>query len=179
MKFEPTTLKDAWVITMEPHGDERGHFARAFCRKEFEAHGIETDVMQCNTSLNKRSGTLRGMHFQREPISETKLVRCIRGAMHDVIIDLRPESPTYLQHFAMELTQDNLKMLFVPRGFAHGFLTLEDNTEAFYMVGEFYTPECESGLRHDDPVLGIEWPAPVRVISDKDRNWPLLRDNHL
>ncbi len=175
MKFEPAPLKDAWVITLDPHGDDRGYFARAFCRKEFEAHGIETNVAQCNASFNKEAGTLRGMHYQTDPASETKLVRCVRGALYDVIVDLRPDSPTYMKNFGVRLTADNLKMLFVPRNFAHGFLTLEPDTEAFYMVAEFYTPEYECGLRHNDPALGIEWPSPIKVISEKDASWPLLQ----
>lgn len=174
MRFEPTPLGGAWVITLEPRADQRGHFARAFCREEFEAHGIESHVAQCNTSFNVAAGTLRGMHYQTEPAAETKLVRCVRGAIYDVIVDLRPGSPTRLQHFGIELTADNLKMLFVPRGFAHGFLTLAPATEAFYMVGTPYAPEYEGGLRYDDPVLGIDWPAPVEVVSAKDRSWPLL-----
>lgn len=175
MKFEATPLKDAWIITLEKLVDDRGYFARAFCRKELEAHGINANVAQCNSSYNNQAGTLRGMHFQTEPAVETKMVRCWRGSMYDVIVDMRPESPTYLKHFGLELTQENMKMLFVPRGFAHGFLTLEDDTEAFYTVGEFYTPTCEGGLRHDDPILGIKWPRPVEVITDKDANWPLLK----
>jgi len=174
MLFEPTTLKDAWAITWEPLRDERGYFARTFCRKEFEDHGIEVDMVQCNTSFNHLAGTLRGMHFQREPASESKLVHCSRGSVYDVIVDLRPDSPTYLWHFGLELTQENMKALFVPRGFAHGFLTLEDETDVVYMMGEFYSPECACGLRYNDPVLGIEWPAPVQVVSEKDQNWPLL-----
>ena len=175
MKFEPAPLKDAWVITLEKLVDERGYFARAFCRKELEDHGINAHVAQCNSSYNDLKGTLRGMHFQTEPAVETKLVRCWRGSMYDVIVDLRPESPTYLQHFGIELTQQNMKMLFVPRGFAHGFLTLEDETEAFYTVSEFYTPSCDAGIRHDDPALGIQWPLAVQVISQKDSSWPLLK----
>jgi len=174
MMFEPTTLKDAWVIILEPLRDGRGYFARTFCRKEFEDHGIEVDMVQCNTSFNRLAGTLRGMHFQHEPASESKLVHCSRGSVYDVIIDLRPSSPTYLQHFGLELTRENMKALFVPSGFAHGFLTLEDETDVVYMMGEFYSPECACGLRYNDPALGIEWPAPVRVVSEKDQNWPLL-----
>lgn len=172
MKFEPTPLRGAWVITLEPFHDERGYFARALCRKELEDHGIETGLVQGNTVFSKTAGTLRGMHYQTVPALESKLVRCIRGALYDVIVDLRNDSPTYLQYFGVELSSDNLKLLFVPGNFAHGFLTLEDDTEAFYMTGEFYTPECERGLCHDDPAIGIEWPHPVRVISEKDRNWP-------
>jgi len=174
MKFEPTPLKGAWVLTMEPHGDERGYFSRTFCRREFEDHGIEANIVQCSTSFNCLAGTLRGMHFLHRPASEAKLVRCSRGALYDVIVDLRAESPTYLQYFGLELTQENMKMLFVPHGFAHGFLTLEDDTEAFYMMDEFHAAESEGGLRFDDPALGIEWPIEPRVVSDKDRNWPLL-----
>ncbi len=174
MKFEPTPLKDAWIIALEPIRDDRGYFSRTFCQKEFEAHGIPAPVAQCNVSFNAQAGTMRGMHFQHEPVVESKLIRCVRGALYDVIVDLCPESPTYLQHFGIELTQDNLKALYVPENFAHGFLTLEDRTEAFYMMGEFYTPECEGGLRFDDPALGIEWPVPVAEISEKDLSWPLL-----
>lgn len=174
MKFEPAPIKDAWIITLEPIRDDRGSFSRTFCRKEFEEHGIPAPVSQCNTSFNARVGTMRGMHFQRAPVFESKLVRCTRGSLYDVIIDMRPDSPSYLQHFGIELTPENGKMLFVPGNFAHGFLTLEDRTEAFYMMGEFYMPECGDGLRYDDPALGIIWPAPVAVISEQDRSWPLL-----
>ncbi|VGO21657.1 dTDP-4-dehydrorhamnose 3,5-epimerase [Pontiella sulfatireligans] len=174
MKFEPTPLKDAWVISLNRLGDDRGYFARAFCRKEFEDHGIDPTIAQCNTSFNKDAGTMRGMHYQVDPAAESKMVRCVRGALYDVIIDMRPKSPTYLKHFGIELTAENQQMLYVPGNFAHGFLTMEPDTQAFYMVGEFYTPTCERGLRHDDPAFGIEWPAPIEVISDKDKNWPLL-----
>jgi len=174
MKFTETPLKGAWVIDLEPRGDERGYFARAFCRKEFEAHGIDPAVVQSNVSFSKHAGTLRGMHFQKAPAEETKLVRCLTGALLDVIIDNRPDSPTFRQHFAVELTPENKRMLFVPRGFAHGFQTLKDDTEMLYMVSEYYTPEAEAGLRHDDPAFGIDWPLPVSVISDKDAAWPLV-----
>jgi dTDP-4-dehydrorhamnose 3,5-epimerase len=178
MKFEPTPLQDAWVITLEPFRDDRGYFARAFCRREFEAHGIVDDMVQCNASFNNEQGTLRGLHFQSEPASESKLIRCVQGALYDVIVDIRPESPTYLQYFGVELSADNLKMVYVPRNFAHGFLTLKPDTAAYYLVGEYYTPECEQGLRYDDPALDIDWPAPIRTISDKDRDWPLLKADH-
>ncbi|MGZ0653998.1 dTDP-4-dehydrorhamnose 3,5-epimerase [Coraliomargarita sp. W4R53] len=177
MKFEETPLKGAWIIDLEPRGDDRGYFARTFCRKEFEAHGIEANVVQSNISFSAHAGTLRGMHFQKAPAEETKLVRCLTGALLDVIIDIRPDSPTYHQHIAVELTPENKRMLFVPRGFAHGFMTLKDNTEMLYMVSEFYTPEVESGLRHDDPAFGINWPLPVSVISAKDAIWPLIKDS--
>ncbi len=172
MKFESISLKDACVVTMEPLRDGRGYFARTFCRKEFEAHGIEVDMVQCNISFNRLEGTLRGMHFQREPVSESKLVHCHRGSVYDVIVDIRPDSPSYLQYFGLELTRENMKALFVPSGFAHGFLTLEDNTEISYTMDEFYAPECASGLRFDDPALGIDWPMPPKIVSEKDQNWP-------
>lgn len=174
MIFEPTPLKDVWVISLKKLGDDRGYFARAFCRKEFEEHGINPTIVQCNTSFNKDAGTLRGMHYQVDPAPETKMVRCIRGSLYDVIIDMREDSPSYLQHFGIELTPDNGKMLFVPDNFAHGFLTLEPDTQAFYMVGGYYAPECERGLRYNDPAFGIEWPGPINIISEKDTSWPLL-----
>ena len=174
MKFEPTPLKDAWIITLEPILDDRGYFSRTFCRKEFEEHGIPAPVAQCNVSFNAQAGTMRGMHFQREPAVESKLVRCIRGSLYDVIVDLRRDSPTYLQNFGIKLTRENLKALYIPGNFAHGFLTLESNTEVFYMMDEFYAPGCEGGLRFDDPELGIEWPMLPKVTSENDRSWPLL-----
>ena len=174
MKFERIPLQDAWLIELEAHGDDRGYFARAFCRDEFEAHGIEFNMVQSNVSFSQKAGTLRGMHFQQAPAMETKLLRCVRGALYDVIIDLRPSSSTYLQHYGVKLTADNLKMLFVPRGFAHGFMTLVDETEALYMVSEFYTPELEAGVRYNDPRFDIKWPLPVEVISEKDAAWPLF-----
>ncbi len=174
MIFEPTPLKDAWLITLDARGDDRGYFARAFCQKEFEAHGIPAQIAQCNTSFSRDVGTLRGMHYQINPAAETKLMQCVRGAMHDVIVDMRPESPTYLRHYGVELTPENKRMLFVPENFAHGFLTLKPDTQTYYLVGEFYTPEYEHGLRYDDPSLGIEWPVEPLVVSEKDRNWPLL-----
>ncbi len=174
MKFEPTPLKDAWVVTQEPHGDERGYFARAYCQKEFETHGLPPTFVQCNTSFSRDVGTLRGLHYQIDPAPETKFMRCVRGAMYDVIVDMRPDSPTYLRHFGIELTAENGKMLFVPDNFAHGFLTLAPNTQAYYLVGGFYVPGCERGVRYNDPKLGIEWPIEPGTVSDKDRNWPLL-----
>lgn len=174
MKFEPTPLKDAWVVKQTPIGDERGYFARAFCQREFEEHGLPSSFTQCNTSFSRDAGTLRGMHYQIDPSPETKFMRCTRGAVYDVIVDMRPGSPTYRQYFGTELTQDNHKMLFVPACFAHGFITLEPDSQVYYMVGGFYTPECERGLRYDDPALGIEWPMEPTVISEKDLSWPLL-----
>jgi dTDP-4-dehydrorhamnose 3,5-epimerase len=176
MIFEKTNLRDAYLIEVEKRSDERGFFARMWCRKEFEEHGIESQVVQTNISHNIKKGTLRGMHFQINPYQETKLVRCTRGAIHDVIIDLRPDSPTYGEWTGVELSADNYKMLFVPKNFAHGFQTLVDDTEVTYQVTEFYTPGAERGLRHDDPAFAISWPLPVSVISDKDRSWPAFAE---
>jgi dTDP-4-dehydrorhamnose 3,5-epimerase len=174
MKFIETKLKGAFIIDLEPRSDDRGFFSRSFCQKEFEAHGLKTTIAQANISFNYRKGTVRGLHFQFPPAAETKFVRCSRGAIVDVIVDLRPESPTYLQHVAVELTAENRRGLFVPERFAHGYQVLEDNTETTYQVGEFYTPSAESGLRFSDPRLAIEWPLPATDMSDKDANWPLL-----
>ena len=174
MIFRETALEGAFVVDLEPRGDERGFFARAFCQREFEARGLKALVAQANVSFNYRKGTVRGMHFQFPPAAETKFVRCTRGAILDVIVDLRPESPTYLQHVAVELTAENRRGLYVPERFAHGYQVLEDGTETTYQVGEFYTASAESGLCYADPRLGIEWPLPASDISDKDRAWPLL-----
>lgn len=172
MIFKETKLPGAFVIDLEMHADNRGFFARTFCRNELAAHGLVVDVAQANMSLSKARGTLRGMHFQKAPHEETKLVRCTRGALYDVIIDLRPDSPTLKQWIGVELSADNFRMLFVPRNFAHGFLTLTDNTEATYMVSQFYAPGSELGIRWNDPQFGIDWPVDVRVISEKDASWP-------
>jgi dTDP-4-dehydrorhamnose 3,5-epimerase len=172
MEFTKSALQDAWIIELESRGDERGYFARTFCRKEFEAHGLDATIAQSNTSYSRDAGTLRGMHYQKAPAEETKLMRCIRGSIFDVIIDLRPASSTYLQSYGIELSANNLKMLYIPKGFAHGFMTLEDHTEVLYMVGEYYTPDCEDGLRYNDPKFDIKWPREASVISDKDLNWP-------
>lgn len=174
MKFEAAPLKDAWIVTETPIGDERGYFARAFCRREFEEHGIPPTFVQCNTSFSRDAGTLRGLHYQIQPSPESKFIRCTRGAIYDVIVDMRPDSPTYLQHFGIELTPDNHRMLFVPALFAHGFMTLKPDCQAYYFVGGYYAPECERGVRFDDPRLGIEWPMEPQVVSEKDRSWPLL-----
>ena len=174
MIFTETTLRGAFIVELEPRGDERGFFARAFCQREFEAHGLKPLIAQANLSFNYRTGTVRGLHFQFPPAAETKFVRCSRGAIVDVIVDLRPESPTYLQHVAVELTAANRRALYVPERFAHGYQVLEDETETTYQVGEFYTPAAESGLRWSDPGLGIEWPLPVTDVSPKDAAWPLI-----
>lgn len=172
MIFTETNLKDAYLIDIQKFEDQRGFFARGWCQNEFEAHGLVPRVVQANISYNHSKGTLRGMHYQQAPYAETKLIRCVRGALYDVIVDLRPESPTFKQWIGVELTAENYRMLYVPEGFAHGFQTLVDNTEAFYQVSQFYTPEAEGGLRYDDPAFGIEWPLTVEVISEKDKSWP-------
>jgi dTDP-4-dehydrorhamnose 3,5-epimerase len=175
MIFRETPLKGAFVIEPEKLRDRRGFFARAWCMKEFEAHGLNTGLVQCNIAFNHQRGTVRGMHFQTAPRSETKLVRCTRGTVYDVIVDLRAGSTTYLKWFGVELTAENSRMLYVPEDFAHGYKTLTDNAEVFYQVSEFYSPECERGVRWDDPALGIDWPESDKlIISEKDRNWPLL-----
>jgi dTDP-4-dehydrorhamnose 3,5-epimerase len=170
--FKETKLPGAFVIEPEPLADQRGFFARTFCRKEFEAHGINAHVEQCNISFNKRKGTLRGMHFQVTPFAEAKLVRCTSGSIYDVIIDLRPSSPTFKQYFAAELTAENRTTLFIPEGFAHGFQTLRDDTEVFYQMGQSYSAEHARGVRWNDPAFGIEWPTGERIIIERDRNYP-------
>ncbi len=174
MLFKETELKGVFIIDLEQKQDSRGFFARTFCAKEFEAHGLKPTVAQCNLSFNYRKGTLRGMHYQMAPYAETKLIRCTRGAIYDAIADLRPDSRTYLYHITIELTAENRKALYIPEGFAHGFQTLTDETEVVYQMGEFYTPGYAFGLRYDDPALAIEWPLPVSEISEKDLAWPLF-----
>lgn len=173
MRFEETPLPGAYLIKPERLGDDRGFFARMWCRREFAEHGLEPNLAQCNLSFNEQAGTLRGMHFQHEPHTEVKLVRCTRGAVWDAIVDLRPDSPTYCHWYAVELTEDNRAMLYVPAGFAHGYLTLTDGSEVFYQVTEFYHRDLEGGVRWDDPAFGIEWPleGPF-LLSPKDRSWP-------
>jgi dTDP-4-dehydrorhamnose 3,5-epimerase len=174
MRFTETAVVGAFVIDPEPFSDERGSFARVFCAHEFEEHGLEPRIVQSNLSVNHQAGTLRGLHYQRAPHEETKLVRCIRGALFDVVVDLRPGSPSYRRWVGVELTADNQRALFVPRGCAHGFQTLVDDTEAIYDVSAMYAPNHEGGAHHADPAFGIEWPLPVASISDKDRSWPFL-----
>jgi dTDP-4-dehydrorhamnose 3,5-epimerase len=176
MIFHETKLKGAFVIDLERREDERGFFARAFCQKEFAEHGLKPAIAQANIASNLRAGTLRGMHFQFPPAAETKLVRCTRGAILDIIVDLRPESPTYLQHVAVELDEDNMRALYVPERFGHGYQALHDKTDTSYQVGEFYTPAAESGLMFDDPDLGLKWPLPVSVISQKDQAFRRLSE---
>lgn len=172
MKFLETPLKGAYLIEIEPHQDERGFFARTFCKEEFIKHDLKDDFLQCNVSFNHRRGTVRGMHYQVKPFEETKLIRCTRGAIYDVIIDLCQTSDTYLRWYAIELNENNGRMLYVPEGFAHGFQTLEDNTEVFYQMSEFYHPDCATGVRWDDPTFGIRLPLTNYIMNDKDRNFP-------
>jgi dTDP-4-dehydrorhamnose 3,5-epimerase len=174
MIFTTTALKDALIVDVEEKHDHRGFFARSFCAQEFMAHGLKPTVAQCNISFNHKKGTVRGMHYQVSPATETKLVRCTKGAIYDVIIDMRPESPTFLSHFGVELTADNHRALYVPEMFAHGYQTLTDDAEVVYQVSEFYTPGYERGLRYNDPFFNIEWPLPVTEVSIKDLNWTLL-----
>jgi dTDP-4-dehydrorhamnose 3,5-epimerase len=174
MRFTETRLKGAFIIDVERREDERGFFARTFCAREFAEHGLNTTFVQCHTSYNRLPGTLRGMHYQAPPAAESKLVRCTQGAIFDVIVDLRADSPTYLEHVAVELNAENRRQLYIPELFAHGFITLTADAEVAYQVGAFYSPEHERGLRYDDPALGIEWRTPVQVISRKDLDWPLL-----
>ena len=192
MLFVETKLKGAFIIELEPIEDERGFFARTFCRREFESHGLYSNFVQCNISHNLKKGALRGMHYQAAPYEEAKLVRCVRGSIYDVIIDLRPDSPTYCKWTGVELTAHcsqltakgspsaahssqltaHYRMLYIPQGFAHGFLTLEDDTEVFYQMSEFYSPDHVRGIRWNDPIFGIQWPSDVQVISDRDRCYP-------
>ncbi len=171
MIFTETCLHSAFVVDIEPREDERGFFSRSFCQEEFARHGLKETIAQANISWNSKAGTVRGMHFQAPPAAETKFIRVTRGALFDVIVDLRPESPTFGKHFGVELSADNHRALYVPERFAHGFMTLEDDTEATYQVGEFYTPGAEGGLRFDDPTLAIVWPRAAAVVSGKDEQW--------
>ncbi len=179
MIFTETKLKNAFIIDVQKHEDERGFFARSYCNREFEAHGLNTNVVQANISYNKTRGTLRGIHTQLRPFGESKLVRCTRGALYDVIVDLRTESETYLQWIGVELTEESYRMLYVPEGFGHSFITLEDETEATYQVTQYYTPAAERGYRWDDPAFNIEWPISPQVISTKDRSHPFFTEDSL
>ena len=172
MKFHPTPLAGAYTIELEKRGDDRGFFARFYCQREFNAVGIHMPIVQINNSLSAIAGTLRGMHYQLPPAAEVKLVRCIRGAFYDVIIDLRPDSKTFGKWFGAELTSENRLMMYVPCGFAHGLLTLTEDSEALYLVSEFYSPQDERGVRFNDPNFGIVWPKEPVVVSLKDQNWP-------
>lgn len=179
MIFTETKLQGAFILDIDRREDNRGFFARAFCQREFEEHGLRPVIAQANIAFNKKKGTMRGMHFQFPPSAENKLVRCTRGAILDIIVDLRPESPTYLEHAAVELTADNHRALYVPERFAHGYQVLEDNTETSYQMGDFYRPDLESGLFYNDPRLSLKWPLPVTEISPKDENWKFLSEVEL
>lgn len=178
MKMKTTPLKGVYLIDLEKRGDERGFFARAFCTEEFWKHGLETTFVQANDSLSLEQGTLRGMHYQLPPFAETKLVRCISGSLYDVVLDLREESPTFGQSFGATLTAENRTMMYVPRGCAHGFLTLEPHTEVFYMVSNLYSPDYERGVRWNDPKFNIPWPTMPRVVSDRDNSHPDFNPIH-
>jgi dTDP-4-dehydrorhamnose 3,5-epimerase len=168
--FTETKLKGAYIIDVKKLEDERGFFGRSWCKHEFEAHGLNSNAVQANVSYNIRKGTLRGMHYQVAPYSETKTIRCTSGAIYDVIVDIRPESETYRQWIGVELTAESFRMLYVPEGFAHGFITLKDHTSVHYMVTQYYTPGAEGGLRYDDPAFNIEWPIKPEIVSEKDQN---------
>jgi len=174
MIFTETKLKGAFIIDLDRKEDSRGFFARTFCQEEFKAHGLKPAIAQASIAYNRRKGTIRGMHFQYPPATETKLVRCTRGGVLDIIVDLRPESDTYLQHVAVELNEDNQRALYVPERFAHGYQTLHDETDTSYQVGAFYAPNVEGGLMYNEPRLGLDWPLPVTVVSDKDSNFQSL-----
>lgn len=172
MIFRQTKLKGAYIIEPEPFQDERGLFARTFCRREFEKIGHAKEFVQFNHSHTVQKGTIRGLHYQLPPHSEIKLIRCVRGGVYDMIVDLRPHSPTFLEYIGIELTDKNMRTIYVPEGFAHGFQTLEKDTDLIYHHTAYYAPEAESGLRFDDPKIGIEWPLPPSVLSEKDKNYP-------
>jgi dTDP-4-dehydrorhamnose 3,5-epimerase len=177
MIFTQLPLNGAFLITIEPLEDERGFFARTFCKDEFKKHGIDFSCVQCNISNNKKRGTLRGMHYQAAPYEEAKIVSCIRGAIFDVIVDIRPQSETYKKWYGTELSAKNHAMLYVPKGFAHGFQTLVDDSEVFYMMSELYHPECAKGVRWDDPEIGIQWLTYPIIISEKDGKYPCFERN--
>ena len=177
MIFTETKIKGAYIIDLERMEDERGFFARSFCQEEFSAHGLQTDVAQSNISFNRKKGTLRGMHLQVSPAAEAKLVRCTRGAVHDVIVDLRPEEPTYCEWIAVRMTEDDERALYIPEGIAHGFQALRDGTELFYQMFASYAPPWQRGVRWDDPTFGIEWPIPNPIMSERDRSYPPFDKN--
>jgi dTDP-4-dehydrorhamnose 3,5-epimerase len=179
LRFCPTDVKGAVLIDSILRSDERGYFSRAWCMREFAEHGIEFTPVQANVGFSKKKGTLRGMHFQVAPALEAKLIRCTRGALFDVVVDLRPESPSYCRWYGAELSADNGRMLYIPERCAHGYQTLEDATDLYYLTSQYYTPNAATGVRFDDPAFGIEWPLEATVISDQDRNWPLMSGRKL
>lgn len=171
MKFTQTKLQGAFIIELEKREDERGFFARFFGKNELKKIGVNIDIVQMNISANPKEGTLRGMHYQKHPFQEVKIVSCIKGAVYDVIIDLRKDSPTYKKWFGVELSAKNRRQLYIPKDFAHGYLTLKNNSEVLYLVSEYYTPNSEGGLRFDDPIFRIKWPTQIKIISEKDKSW--------
>lgn len=171
MKFSETKLPGVFLISIEPHEDERGFFARAFCKKEFGDMGLCTDFVQCDLSFNRNRGTLRGMHFQKHPYEEVKVVSCMKGAIYDVVLDIRKDSATYGEWVAAELTEENHQMFYIPKGLAHGFQALTDDSLVYYQMGQFYTPSSGSGVRYDDPRFEIRWPVEQKIVSEKDQNW--------
>ena len=179
MKFSPTKLPDVWIVDLEKREDERGFFARSWCQREFEQYGLNPRLVQCSISFNRKKGTLRGMHYQIAPHEETKLVRCTRGAIYDVAVDLRPNSPAYKQWTAVELSSDNERMLYIPEGCGHGFQTLADDAEVFYQISEFYFPELSRGVLYSDPALAIPWPVANPILSERDRAFPCLGETIL
>lgn len=178
MRFEPTTVDGVVVIDLEPFEDDRGFFARAWCRREFAEHGLDVEFVQENVGFSSSAGTVRGLHFQRSPFEEVKLVRCTAGAVWDVAADLRPTSPTYLKWVGVELRADRRNMMYVPEGCAHGYLTLTDAAEVKYLTSQFFAAEAVGGVRYDDDKLGIEWPREVTIVSEQDQSWTLLADSH-
>jgi len=174
MKFEPTELPGLVLIELEPFQDDRGFFTRIFCRREFSDAGLDADFVQTNHSITHQKGTVRGLHYQHPPDMEAKVIRCIRGAVYDVAVDLRKNSPTYLRYYGVELSESNNRMIYIPRGFAHGFQTLDDHTSLIYQHSTYYRPGAEGGLRYDDPAIGIVWPVPVTMISEKDRSYAYI-----
>jgi dTDP-4-dehydrorhamnose 3,5-epimerase len=174
MRFTSIPISGAYVIDLDPKLDQRGFFARGFCAKEFEQLGLKPTVAQANITFCHKKGTIRGLHYQMPPATEAKLIRCTRGAIHEVIVDMRRDSPSYMQHCGIELTAPDYRMLYIPEMCAAGYQALTDEVEAAYQVSAFYTPECERGLRYNDPALGIRWPLPVTLVSDKDLWWPLV-----
>ena len=175
MIFRETNLKGVYLIELEKREDDRGFFARSFCREEFAAHGLNPSVAQCNVAFNHKKGTLRGLHYQVAPFEEVKLVRCTRGSLYDVCVDLRPGSPTFKRHFGAVLSSRQHNMVYIPEGFAHGLQTLEDDTEVFYQMSQVFSPESARGVRWNDPAFGIEWPAAVRTMTEKDKTYPDFR----
>ncbi len=176
MEFHATALPGVFIVDIQPRHDDRGFFARAWCQREFAEHGLSDRLVQCDISFNRRRGTLRGMHLQRAPHAQPKLVRCTRGALFDAVVDIRPGSPTFGRHLAVELTAENHRMLFIPAGCAHGFQTLQDETEVFYQMSDSFVPESAVGFRWDDPAVGIPWPVAQPIMNDRDRDYPSLAE---